>query len=207
MNVLIVDYGMGNLASVKRALEECGAEAFISNNPAAIENASKIILPGVGSFALAMENIKKSGWFDALQQAVLQKHMPLLGICLGMQLLAEEGEEHGKASGLGFIPGQILKIPAIENIRVPHVGWNEIAPHKSDPLLFEIDSGTDFYFVHSYYFKASNENDVLAYTSYGMDFPSIVRRGNVWGTQFHPEKSGLPGFQLIRNFLSVKNHA
>lgn len=207
MNVLVIDYGMGNLPSVKRAFEECGADVLISGDPGDISKASKLVLPGVGSYAQAMDNIKKSGWFDALQTAVREKSMPLLGICLGMQLLAEEGEEHGHSQGLGFISGNIKKIPSNENIRVPHVGWNEITAKKSDPLLTSIEDGTDFYFVHSYYFNAANENDVLARTPYGAAFPSIVRHGNVWGTQFHPEKSSLPGFQLIRNFLSISQNA
>lgn len=205
MSVLIVDYGMGNLPSVKRALEECGSPVFISDDPKSVEQASKIILPGVGSFALAMQNISERGWFDALTKSV-QLGMPFLGICLGMQLLADQGEEHGESKGLGFIPGNIRHLQKAENIgdlRIPHVGWNEIEQQKNDPLLAQIDSGTDFYFVHSYYFAVNDPAHVLATTPYGTDFPSIVRKDNVWGTQFHPEKSSLAGFQLIRNFLSI----
>ncbi len=205
MSILVIDYGMGNLASVKRAFEECGADVFISDDPKSISRASKIVLPGVGSFTMAMNNIRASGWFDSIKSSV-EQGTPLLGICLGMQLLADQGEEHGDTKGLGLIPGKIehfsnrLQKP---DLRVPHVGWNEIASKKDDVLLNNIENGTDFYFVHSYYFNAANDQDVLARTPYGDDFASIVRKDNVWGTQFHPEKSSLPGFQLIRNFLSV----
>jgi len=203
MSILVIDYGMGNLASVKRAFEECGADVFISDDPKSASRATKIILPGVGSFAMAMNNIESSGWADAIKSSV-EKGVPLLGICLGMQLLADEGEEHGKTNGLGLIPGTIRHFSARrDDLRVPHVGWNEIADKKDNILLNDIDNGTDFYFVHSYYFNAANDQCVLAKTPYGDNFASIVHNGNVWGTQFHPEKSSLPGFQLIRNFLSV----
>ncbi len=205
MSILVIDYGMGNLASVKRAFEECGADVFISDDPKSVSRASKVVLPGVGSFTMAMNNIRVSGWFDSIKTSV-EKGMPLLGICLGMQLLADDGEEHGNTKGLGLIPGKIqhfsTRLQKAE-LRVPHVGWNEIAGKKDDILLNGIDNGTDFYFVHSYYFNAANDQYVLAKTPYGNDFASIVHKDSVWGTQFHPEKSSLPGFQLIRNFLSV----
>lgn len=205
MSVLVIDYGMGNLASVRRALEECGSDAFISDDPKSVARASSMILPGVGSFTMAMKNIRDSGWHDSIHQSA-EKGMPLMGICLGMQLLAEEGEEHGNTKGLGLIPGKIQHLstrPVQQDLRIPHVGWNEIALQKQDVLLNGIDSGTDFYFVHSYYFNPAHNDNVLASTPYGADFASIVRKDNVWGTQFHPEKSSLAGFQLIRNFLSV----
>lgn len=205
MSVLVIDYGMGNLASVKRAFEECGSDVFISDDPKSIDNATKIIVPGVGSYAMAMQSIRKMGWEDAISKTVC-KGMPLLGICLGMQLLADEGEEHGSSKGLGLIPGKIQHLTirnTSQDLRVPHVGWNEITAKQDDILLKGIENGTDFYFVHSYYFNAANENNILAKTPYGLDFPSIVRKDNVWGTQFHPEKSSLPGFQLIRNFLAT----
>ncbi len=205
MSILVIDYGMGNLASVKRAFEECGADVIISDDPKSVSRASKIVLPGVGSFAMAMNNIRASGWFDSIKSSV-EKGMPMLGICLGMQLLADEGEEHGSTKGLGLIAGKIQHFSTRQKkdeLRVPHVGWNEISDKKDDVLLNGIDNGTDFYFVHSYYFNAGSDNHVLARTPYGDDFASIVRKDNVWGTQFHPEKSSISGFQLIRNFLSV----
>jgi len=202
MSVLIIDYGMGNLASVRRALEECGATAFVSAHPDDINKASKIILPGVGSFAAAMENIHRTGWFGALQD-VAKRNIPLLGICLGMQLLADEGEEHGTTKGLGLIAGRVQRFALPSELRIPHVGWNEIKNKKPDPLLAGVDDGTDFYFVHSFHFKTANDADIVATTPYGDDFTSIVSRGSVWGAQFHPEKSGLAGFQIIRNFLAI----
>lgn len=205
MNVLVVDYGMGNLASVKRAFEECGASVVISDDPKAVDHASKIVLPGVGSFALAMKNIQEMGWQDSLNRAV-KMGTPLLGICLGMQLLADEGEEHGQTSGLGFVPGKVRHFQSrkIEShLRVPHVGWNEISDKKDDPILAQIDNGTDFYFVHSYFFSPVEQKNAVAMTPYGDKFASIIRKDKVWGTQFHPEKSSLAGFQLIKNFLAV----
>lgn len=201
MSVLVIDYGMGNLASVKRAFEECGASVFISDDPKAILQASQVVLPGVGSFALAMKNLHYAGWDDAIHEAT-EKGMPMLGICLGMQLLADEGEEHGLTKGLGLIEGKIKKFD-LPGIRVPHVGWNEIVPKRDNTIFSAIESGTDFYFVHSYFFEAADESNILAHTPYGNNFTSVVSKGNIWGTQFHPEKSGFPGFQIIRNFLSV----
>lgn len=202
MSVLVIDYGMGNLASVKRAFEECGANVFLSDNPADINQATKLLLPGVGSFAMAMDNIKKTGWFDALQDPVLNKKIPILGVCLGMQLLADEGEEHGITSGLGFIPGSIKKLDGF-GIRIPHVGWNEITKQKDDKILARLNDGTDFYFVHSYYFHTKNTEDISATTPYGEDFPSVISHENIYGTQFHPEKSGFAGFQIIKNFIAL----
>ena len=203
MSVLIIDYGMGNLASVRRAFEECGAFVFISADPADITKASHIVLPGVGSFAQAMGNLHATGWTQALKEYVVSKNIPFLGICLGMQLLASRGEEHGDTEGLGFVPGVVRKFEALGSLRIPHVGWNEIKPSRDNDLLARIDDGTDFYFVHSYFFDADDQADIVATTPYGTDFPSIVARGKVWGTQFHPEKSGVAGFELIRNFLAA----
>ena len=202
MSVLIVDYGMGNLASVKRAFEECGSPVFISDDPADINSATKIVLPGVGSFDLAVKNMKSTGWFDALKEAATIKQIPLLGICLGMQLLADKGEEHGQSEGLGLIPGEVLKLD-VSPLRTPHVGWNEIKQTNDCDILNNLEDGTDFYFVHSYHFKTNTPDHSIAVTPYGDDFTSIVANENVWGTQFHPEKSGLAGFQILRNFIGM----
>jgi len=204
MSVMIIDYGMGNLKSVKRAFEECGASVFVSDDPKDLKEASHIVLPGVGSFADAMKYIREKNWIEEIKKAVSEDGIPLLGICLGMQLLASKGYENGENDGLGLIKGEVKRfIPVSEEVRIPHVGWNEIEKQQEDPLLNDIPNGTDFYFVHSYYFDAEDEKDVLAKTPYNGGFSSIVRNGNVMGTQFHPEKSQKYGFQLIKNFLEV----
>jgi len=206
MSVLIIDYCMCNLCSVKRAFEECGASAFISDNPRDAEKASHLVLPGVGAFGDAMRNIVSAGWDVAIKKNVQEQNIPLLGICLGMQLLAEKGfEVGGEHQGLGLIPGEVIKIynqtPAT-TFRVPHIGWNEILKKQDHPLLNKLEANTDFYFVHSYFFQASNSADVLSTTHYGLDFPSVVGRDKVMGVQFHPEKSSRAGFQILRNFLN-----
>lgn len=206
MSVLIIDYGMCNLGSVKRAFEECGANAYISDNPKDAQQASHIVLPGVGAFGDAMKNLVATEWDAALQKNVLEQGVPILGICLGMQLLAKRGFEGGEHKGLGLIDGDIIKIHnkiGTQNFRVPHIGWNEIHKQTEHPLLHKIEISTDFYFVHSYCFETSRKEDVLATTNYGIDFPSIVGRDNIMGVQFHPEKSSRAGFQVIQNFLNI----
>lgn len=206
MSVLIVDYGMCNLGSVKRAFEECGATTFVSDNPRDAEEASHIVLPGVGAFGDAMKNIVSAGWDVALKKNALEQKIPLLGICLGMQLLAEKGYEGGEHQGLGLIKGEVIKIyneNPVSKFRVPHIGWNEIQKQQEHDLLTKLEPLTDFYFVHSYFFNATRSEDVLAKTYYGLSFPSIVGRDNIMGVQFHPEKSSRAGFQLISNFLTI----
>lgn len=206
MSVLIIDYGLCNLGSVKRAFEECGASAFITDDPRDAENASHLVLPGVGAFGDAMRNLVSAGWDIAIKKNVIEQNVPILGICLGMQLLAEKGFEGGDHDGLGLIPGKVIKIyneRPDKSFRVPHIGWNEIKIQNDHPLLEKLEPSTDFYFVHSYFFNASQPADVLTTTSYGLDFPSIVGRNKTMGVQFHPEKSSRAGFQLIRNFLKL----
>jgi imidazole glycerol-phosphate synthase subunit HisH len=199
VNVVIVDYGMGNLASVRRALEECGARVLVSGDPGSARQADALILPGVGAFADGMAHLKATGWADGLKKAVAGG-TPLLGICLGMQLLADKGFEGGECEGLGLISGQVKRLES-GNERIPHVGWNEVVPVRGCALLEGIPSGTDFYFVHSYQFLATHPEDVLATTPYCGGFASIIGKNHVAGTQFHPEKSSKKGFCLIRNFL------
>lgn len=202
--MLIVDYGMGNLGSVKRAFEECDADVFITDNPADCARADHIVLPGVGAFADGMAALTAAGWVDSLRAAVQKEKIPLLGICLGMQLLADKGFEGGETAGLGLISGEVSRFVSDSlETRIPHVGWNEVHHNGAHPLFTGIPSGTDFYFVHSYHFVPGDAEDVLASTPYCGTFVSAVARGNVCGTQFHPEKSSRAGFQLLRNFLAL----
>lgn len=205
MNVVVVDYGMCNLGSVRRAFEECGAhDVLVSDNPQDLKSADKIVLPGVGAFGQGMQNLHSRGWVPALKEAALEKNIPLLGICLGMQLLADKGYEGGEFEGLGLIPGEVKKlIPTPADKRIPHVGWNEVHQKVSSALLKDIPDATDFYFVHSFHFAAKKKESVACETPYCGRFVSVVEDKNIFGVQFHPEKSQRPGFQLIRNFLRV----
>lgn len=206
MTTGIIDYGMGNLASVRNALTELGETARIIDNPADLKDATRIILPGVGAFAQAMENLQVRGWVDALKDMLSRYDIPLLGICLGMQLLADLGTENGDTPGLGYIPGSIkkLSVDGDNNLRLPHVGWNEIhIRNHDDPLLRDVADSADFYFVHSYGYSGVVPAHILAETTYGTVFPSIVGNANIRGTQFHPEKSGQSGFKILQNFLHL----
>lgn len=209
MKVAIIDYGMGNLGSVRRALEQLGAEADIADDPAQLDNADRIILPGVGSFADGMRHLQRDGWSEALLR-LAGEGRPLLGICLGMQLLASAGSEHGEHAGLGLVPGRVVHLDTMGcQERIPHVGWNDIrvCPREGNPAaaLFDgIGDGTDFYFVHSFAFQAEQAGDVLAQVQYGIPVTAAVGRGRVMGTQFHPEKSSRAGFRILQNFLEYQ---
>ncbi len=203
MKVLIVDYGMGNLGSLRRSLEECGADASISTDPADVRTAPRLVLPGVGAFPDAMATLCARGWVAELEAAV-NAQVPLLGICLGMQLLAEKGYEGEETVGLGFVPGEVRRLePASRDIRLPHVGWNEARQVRPSPLFAGVADRTDFYFVHSYHFAAKREEDILTTTDYCGGFASTVAAGSTFGVQFHPEKSSRAGFQILRNFLKL----
>lgn len=204
METAIIDYGMGNLLSVQRAFEKCGSDAVIIDNPLELREAGHIVLPGVGAFPDAMENLKKGGWIPELNRAVRMKDTPILGICLGMQLLAERGYEVRECEGLGYIPGEIVCFEqTAEKERIPHVGWNEIEIKADIPLFNGIKDGTDYYFVHSYQFRTRSEENIAAVTPYCGVFVSAVSNSNIVGTQFHPEKSQKAGFKLIKNFLAM----
>ena len=203
MKVIVINYGMGNLGSVRRAFEECGADVLVSDNPGDLADAERIVLPGVGAFPDGMANLHAAGWPMKIKEALQNPAVKMLGICLGMQLLADKGYEGRETPGLGLIPGEVkLLEPSSLETRIPHVGWNEVHLVSPIPLLAKIASGTDFYFVHSYHLVATQPGAVLATTPYCGGFASIVGLDNVFGTQFHPEKSSRPGFQLLRNFLS-----
>ncbi len=204
MTVAIVDYGICNVDSVSRAVEECGGVPLITRRPEDLEHAAAIILPGVGAFPDAMENLRAWGLADAIREQTLENGIPMLGICLGMQLLADAGEEHHPTQGLGLIPGRVQRLePDAATTRVPHMGWNEVEPVNGAALLDGVEPRKDFYFVHSYHFVPAHEDDVVARTPYCGGFVSAVGRGSVVGTQFHPEKSQKVGFRLLRNFLGT----
>lgn len=208
MSVLIIDYGMGNLSSARRAFEECGARVTVSDDPAAISQADRLVIPGVGAFPRAMQRLRERGWAEEICRAVLDDGLPVLGICLGMQLLADEGNEVEPTQGLGLIGGTVERIvPQEKNERVPHVGWNAVEQKRPSLLFDQIPDGTDFYFVHSFRFIAANPQSVLATTRFAGETAALISDGPVLGAQFHPEKSSRLGLQLLRNFLAMKASA
>lgn len=193
----IVDYGRGNLRSVEKALEKVGFEATIMSSPAEIGLVKGIILPGVGAFADAMQALRQGGWIEPLTQFA-RSGRPFLGICLGMQILFDIGEEHGEHAGLGLLPCRVVKFPPGK--KVPHMGWNSLQLEKPSYLLEGIPNESYFYFVHSYYAVPGEKGDIVASSDYGIVFPAVVGKNNVWGAQFHPEKSSPWGLQLLTNF-------
>jgi glutamine amidotransferase len=201
--VAIVDYGMGNLDSVARAVEECGGRALIVDRPEPLREAAAVILPGVGAFGRGMKNLSSRGFVRALREDVVDREVPLLGLCLGMQLLATRSDEHGDNAGLGFVEGDVVRLEPAPGLPVPHVGWNNVDQRRPSGLLAGVPSGTDFYFVHSYHFVPEHDEDVVATTDYGLPVVAVVERGPIWGVQFHPEKSQRPGLALLRAFLEI----
>jgi len=202
MKVAVVSYGMGNLGSVRRAFEELGADVHLAEHPGALFDAHRIVLPGVGAFAEGMAQLRSGGWVEALRRAVQDGGRPLLGICLGMQMLASIGEEGGSQPGLGLIDGCVRRLDQLGcTLRVPHVGWNEVRFLGDDPLFAHIAQRSDFYFVHSYAFEGSGCAAATAWTEYGTELVATIHSGHVFGTQFHPEKSSRAGRQVLRNFL------
>lgn len=203
--IAIVDYGLGNINALANVYKTLDMSYVIASKPDDLENAKKIILPGVGAFDMAMELLRKSGMREPLEELVLRRNIPLLGICVGMQMLAESSEE-GRLPGLGWINGGVRKIDARGascNIRLPHMGWNSIAPRRENELLRGLSEGSRFYFLHSYYFSCHQKENVLAETGYGDLFASMVNFKNIYGVQFHPEKSHQNGIQLLRNFAAL----
>jgi len=201
--VAIVDYGMCNVDSVARAVEECGGNPRLTDDPKDLRDATHIILPGVGAFPEAMNNLRQRGFDQGIREQVESGQIPLLGICLGMQLLATKGFEGKETEGLNLIPGEVHRLqPVNKSDRVPHTGWNEVVPETESVLLAGIAPRKDFYFVHSYHLVCERQY-VIASTPYAGGFTSIVGNGRVFGTQFHPEKSQRLGFALLKNFLSM----
>ena len=200
--IAIIDYGAGNLQSVKKAFDFIGAESVITDNPEIINSCDRILLPGVGSFGDAMDSMHKSGLVETVKQNALSGK-PFFGICLGLQLLFEESEESPGVKGLGIFKGKIKKFSSDMGLKIPHIGWNSLEIKQKDTLFKNVPENSYVYFVHSYYLHAEDEEDVATVTNYGIDFHSAVGKNNIFATQFHPEKSGDVGLQILRNFASM----
>jgi glutamine amidotransferase len=197
--IALVDYGAGNLRSVAKALEAVGAEVIVTSDGLQIQSAEKVILPGVGAFGDGMLELKRCGLVEVLQ-AVVEDGTPLLGICLGMQMLFKRSSELGNHPGLGFLPGSVRRFGVL-GLKIPQTGWNQIQPVRRNPLLRGINPGDYAYFNHSYYCDPGDESHVLAQTPYGAPYASVVGRPGLYGVQFHPEKSQSIGLKILRNFL------
>jgi len=206
--ITIIDYGMGNLRSVQKGFEKVGFAAKVTDNAEEVTKAEKLVLPGVGAFKDCMDNLREGGFIEPIRRHVTAGK-PFLGICLGLQLLFSESEEFGRHQGLGIIPGRVVRFPADmrlaeEELKVPHMGWNQIRLQQDIPLFRGIADGTSVYFVHSYYVVPDDPKDIAAVTDYGIEFCSAICRGNVMATQFHPEKSQQVGLRILRNFGELK---
>jgi glutamine amidotransferase len=197
--IALVDYGIGNLRSVEKALAAVGADVRLSADPAQILAADKVVLPGVGAFGDGMTGLQTRGLIRALE-TIVTRETPLLGICLGMQLLFEGSDELGDFAGLGFLSGRVRRFPA-SNLKVPQTGWNQLLPARESPLLRGLAPGSYAYFNHSYYCDPTEKADILAHTAYGIHYASVVGRGQLYGVQFHPEKSQAVGLQILHNFV------
>ena len=196
-DLAIIDYGVGNLRSVERAFAATGHPATITDDSSVLRQAKGLVLPGVGAFAACMKALSARG-FDALVRERVISGTPLLGICVGMQLLFEESEEFGNAAGLGLIPGRVRRLP--REMLVPQVGWNQVRKRNFHPILSQIEDDAFVYFVHSYYCDAGDPEMVAGETDYGITYPSVIGRGDLCGVQFHPEKSQAVGLQMLSNF-------
>lgn len=201
--IVIIDYKMGNIGSILNMLKKINAEGMVSSNPEDIKIADKLILPGVGSFDEGMKNLKDSGLISVIEDKVIKQKIPIMGICLGMQLFAKRSEE-GVMDGLGWIDAEVKKFKFDDyNLKIPHMGWNTVTFCKHDNLLREMPEQSKFYFVHSYYFVCNDDKDVLLTTQYGHRFTSAVKKNNIIGVQFHPEKSHKFGMKLFENFVTL----
>ena len=208
MKVAIVDHGGSNLLSLRKAVSSVGATPIVLSSPEDLTLCSSAILPGVGNFEACSKSLTRDGWFDALHDFSTTLERPLLGICLGMQLLSAQSSElmlnsgDGTAQGLSLIDGSVTRLKTSDSHRIPHVGWNSVS-HNGDSLFRDIPSMTDFYFVHSYAFHTSNDSETIGTCSYGETFAAVVRKDRIVGTQFHPEKSSRAGLALLRNFVEL----
>ncbi len=202
--ITIIDYGVGNIRAYINLYERININIRVAYNPTDIKKATKIILPGVGAFDYAMTRLNSSGMREIITELVFEKKIPIIGICVGMQMLADKSEE-GELPGLGWIPGEVMQFDSSvlsPKRRLPHMGWNNIS-HDNDNLFNSIDLNNRFYFLHSYYFKCKNEENILATTDFGANFTSAIKKDNIYGVQFHPEKSHSNGVQLLKNFANI----
>ena len=198
--VAIIDYGVGNLRSVEKAFAATGCEAVVSDDERVLRAAARLVLPGVGAFRACMEGLQARG-FDELVRECIAAGIPVLGVCVGMQMLFEASEEFGETAGLGFLRGRVRRFDTA--LHVPQVGWNNVRQRRMHPLFTDINDGAFFYFVHSYYCAATDLSDVLGETDYGINYASVVARANICGVQFHPEKSQAAGLRLLQNFATA----
>lgn len=205
-SLVIVDYGMGNLRSAQKGFEAAGIDAIVSGDPADVENADGVVLPGVGAFRDCMSNLSQARLIDPLQSAI-REGRPFLGICLGMQLLLSLSEEFGLHQGLDVIRGRVVRFPSARNLKVPHMGWNRVHRASPTPLLEGVPDGAYFYFVHSYFAVPEDPGVVAGWTEYGTRFASVISTGNVFATQFHPEKSDKWGIRVLGNFGKIVSGA
>ncbi|HEY7911939.1 MAG TPA: imidazole glycerol phosphate synthase subunit HisH [Blastocatellia bacterium] len=199
--VAIINYGVGNLRSVEKAFEAVGARASVTADPGAIREAEKLVLPGVGAFGECISRLRSSRLDDLVLEAA-EAGKPVLGLCVGLQLMFDEGHEFGVHRGLGLMRGRVVRFPE-NGPHVPQIGWNQIENVREHPLMEGLPDGTYFYFVHSYHIEAEEPQDVLAETEYGIRYPSICARGSIAGVQFHPEKSQAAGLRLLANFAGL----
>lgn len=205
--IAIINYGLGNIEAFVNVYKKLHIDVRVANTPADLVDASKLILPGVGAFDHAMQSFNNSGMRADVERMVLEDKVPVLGICVGMQMLANSSAE-GSEAGLGWIGGKILpfaQTTGAEGLPAPHMGWNDVSPSANTPLLLGLENEAKFYFLHSYFFKCANAGQSIATSSYGVDFSCAVNSGNVFGVQFHPEKSHHFGVQLLKNFSDCKS--
>ena len=200
--ISIIDYGMGNLRSVQKGFEKVGHEAMVTSDPARVAAAEKVVLPGVGAFEDAMTELRQRELLEPVLEAI-RVDKPFLGICLGLQLLFDIGYEHGEHKGFGVLPGEVVRFDLPPEYSVPHMGWNQLRIVQRPPILEGIEDGTHFYFVHSYYVAPEDDAVVATMTDYGGEFCSMIWRGNLYATQFHPEKSQADGLKILKNFAEL----
>ncbi len=200
--IAIIDYGMGNLRSVQKAFEKVGTQALITSDPDEVLKADKVVLPGVGAFPACMQNLQRFGLIEPIRQ-VIRDGKPFLGICMGLQVLFDEGEEFGRHPGLGIIPGKVVRFKLAKKYKIPHMGWNRIRKKRRLPLLSEIEDNSYFYFVHSYYVEPKDQNVIVTTTDYGKEFVSSIARDNLFACQFHPEKSQTLGLKIVKTFAGI----